>query len=137
MMHKNEQLLRDFVDAMESKDPARVAACFQTDVIWRWLGTDFITDIEPGTYEGLQSVAATLSGIDSAITDYKIEEIKALTANDEIGTFWNHCSYKDEDGVHQDMEENWVFLFKDGLIAEVWDYNRIMFLEKHRNGEVA
>lgn len=136
-MHKNEQLLRDFVEGLQTKDMPKVAACFKSDLKWRWLGFDFITDVKPGTYVGLAEVAETLNGIDSKITNYKIETIKALTANDDIGTFWNHCSYTDADGVHQDMEENWVFLFEDGLISEVWDYNRILFLEKRRNGEVA
>ena len=135
-MHKNEQLLRDLVEAFRNKDVQTLVDSFTPDIVWRWLGTEFITDIEPGTYVGIESVAAALGGVDSNITDYNIDEILAVSAGDRIGTLWMACSYIDEDSKRQEMEENWVFLFDGDRICEVWDYSRMVFLEKVRNGEV-
>ncbi|MEL7044341.1 MAG: nuclear transport factor 2 family protein [Pseudomonadota bacterium] len=136
-MHKNEELLRTLVAAFRSKDVETIASLFSPDIVWRWLGTEFITDIEPGTYVGLDSVAQALGGVDSNITDYQIDDILAVSASDQIGTLWMACSYTDAEGVFQKMEENWVFLFADDRVSEVWDYSRMVFLEKVRNGEVA
>ncbi|MEM9727284.1 MAG: nuclear transport factor 2 family protein [Myxococcota bacterium] len=135
-MHSNEKLLRDLVAAFQTHDFAKIVACFDPEVAWRWLGTEFLTDIEPGTYVGIQDVAATLTGIDSKITDYKIDRILAASAGDRIGVVWMACSYVDEDGTPQSMEENWVFLFENDVISEVWDYSRMVFLEKVRAGEL-
>ncbi len=135
-MHPNERLLRGLVEAFQTHDTQKIVARFDPEVRWRWLGTEFITDIEPGTYVGIETVAKTLSGIDSKITDYKIEEILAVSASDRIGVVWMACSYVEEDGTPQKMEENWVFLFENGVISEVWDYSRMVFLEKVRSGEV-
>lgn len=136
-MHANETTLRNLITAFQASDVATIMAIFKPNIKWRWLGTEFITDIKAGTYIGIEEVAATLSGIDSKITEYSINEIKAISASDQIGVIWMACSYKDEHGVHQEMEENWVFLFEDGLVSEVWDYSRMVFLEKVRNGEIA
>ena len=135
-MHQNERLLRELVDAFQTHDTEKIVACFDPGVRWRWLGTEFLTDIEPGTYVGIETVAATLTGIDSKITDYKIEEVLAVSASDRIGVSWMACSYVDQDGAPQKMEENWVFLFENQVISEVWDYSRMVFLEKVRSGEV-
>lgn len=136
-MHQNEQLLRDLIEAFGKKDVEAIVKAFKPDIAWRWLGTEFITDIKAGTYVGIEAVAGALGGVDSNITDYTVNEILAVTANDRIGTIWMACSYTDADGKHQEMEENWVFLFADGRISEVWDYSRMVFLEKVRNGEVS
>lgn len=135
-MHHHQQLLADLIDAFKNKDFETVTNILSPDIIWRWLGTEFITDIEPGTYVGLESVAAALIGVDSKISDYQIDEVIDLAASDRIGTIWMACSYLDENGLKQHMEENWVFLFADGKVVEVWDYSRMAFLEKVRNGEV-
>ena len=135
-MHKHEQLLRDLVQAFRNKDTQTLVDLFSPEIVWRWLGTEFITDIEPGTYVGIESVATALGGVDSKITEYNIDEILAVSASDRIGTLWMACSYVDQDGKPQQMEENWVFLFENDRISEVWDYSRMVFLEKVRNGEV-
>ncbi len=135
-MHKNEQLLRDLVQALQDKDVETLVRLMSPEVVWRWLGTDFITDIKPGTYVGIENVAAALGGVDSKITDYRINEILGVSASDRIGTLWMASSFIDEHGQPQEMEENWVFLFDADRITEVWDYNRIVFLEKVRNGEI-
>lgn len=135
-MHKNESLLRNLIEAFNTKNIDVIVSSLKSDIVWRWLGTEFITDIKAGTYVGLDAVATQLSGVDSGIKNYHIDELLAVTANDDIGVTWMKCSYEDADGKHQEMEENWVYLFDNGVISEVWDYNRMVFLEKVRNGEI-
>ncbi len=145
-MHSNEKLLRDLFEMMSSLDTSDLdmGALFNPegilvksitpDISWRMVGEHTKETGVYGVHKGYGEVANLFVQVNSYLENYQMTELVSATANDDMGVTLFRSSGVDN-GEPVDIEEVWVFRFRDGQISEIWDYNRIIHLQMVEDGE--
>ena len=135
-MHPNETKIREVLTALGSGDASTLAKHLSPDIVFRLLGSEFVTkDVKSGAYRGLAELAAFSAKVSEHARDYEMTGTPRATANDDLGASITRASYVDTEGNPHDAEEVWVWHFEDGKVVEIWDYNRIAHLQMIELGE--
>ncbi|MEM6582587.1 MAG: hypothetical protein AAF699_15015 [Pseudomonadota bacterium] len=130
------ELFEEFLDEFFFGEREEVMHYFAPDFSWRILGSKTVTPGASGVYKGLEGLQELISKVQGYARDYTTNELAAYAVSDKTAVTITRSSYYDVKlAAHRDAEEVWVWIFRDGLISEVWDYNRLVHVQMIENGE--
>lgn len=112
MGHANEELLRSAYGARDQQATTSVRDLFHEDVVWHTRGRDL---------HGPDEVLEMLGHADEVAGGTTTREIHALFADDEYGMVLVTVRAEREARRFEDRQVH-VYRFREGRIAEFWDY---------------